>query len=187
MTDRLLDQIIVVDVESTCWEGPPPPGQQSEIIEIGVCLLDVASGKRSARRSMIVRPVYSKVSDFCSQLTTLTQAQVEAGMTFQEACDILRNDYASLLRPWASFGNYDRNQFARQCRLSRVFYPFSDTHINVKNLFTLVHQLPEEPDLPCALKMMGMEFEGTYHRGDSDAWNVAALLGGLLQKARRDA
>ncbi|NEE10677.1 DNA polymerase III, partial [Streptomyces sp. SID7499] len=25
----------VVDVEATCWEGQPPPGQVSEIIEIG--------------------------------------------------------------------------------------------------------------------------------------------------------
>ncbi len=28
---RKLDQILVVDVEATCWEGQPPPGQESEI------------------------------------------------------------------------------------------------------------------------------------------------------------
>ena len=38
---RKLDRILVVDVEATCWEGNPPPGQTSEIIEIGLCVLDV--------------------------------------------------------------------------------------------------------------------------------------------------
>ena len=33
---RKLDRILVVDVEATCWEGDPPPGQISEIIEIGL-------------------------------------------------------------------------------------------------------------------------------------------------------
>ena len=35
----------IVDIESSCWENEdgsktPPPGQQSEIIEIGICLLE---------------------------------------------------------------------------------------------------------------------------------------------------
>lgn len=185
MTNRLLDHIIVVDVEATCWEGPPPAGQQSEIIEIGVCLLDVATGERSANRSLLVRPQQSTISSFCSQLTTLTQEQVDTGITFRAACDILRREYGSHLRPWASFGNYDRIQFAYQCQQMDVPYPFGPTHINVKNLFSLMQRLPEEPTLPCALKMLGMEFEGTYHRGDADAWNIAALLGQILQEARR--
>ena len=40
---RKLDRILVVDVEATCWEGDPPPGQISEILEIGLCVLDVAT------------------------------------------------------------------------------------------------------------------------------------------------
>ncbi|MFE2626194.1 DNA polymerase III, partial [Streptomyces caelestis] len=31
----------VVDVEATCWEGQPPPGQVSEIIEIGLTVVDL--------------------------------------------------------------------------------------------------------------------------------------------------
>ena len=29
---RKLDRILVVDVEATCWEGDPPPGQIREIL-----------------------------------------------------------------------------------------------------------------------------------------------------------
>ena len=53
---QALDHLLIVDVESTCWEGPPPPGQESEIIEIGLCLLEVASGQQQGKRSLLVRP-----------------------------------------------------------------------------------------------------------------------------------
>jgi len=35
----MLDQVLVIDIEATCWEGPPPEGLESEIIEIGICPL----------------------------------------------------------------------------------------------------------------------------------------------------
>jgi inhibitor of KinA sporulation pathway (predicted exonuclease) len=46
---RKLDRILVIDVEATCWEGEPPPGQTSEIVEIGLCVLDVATLARVER------------------------------------------------------------------------------------------------------------------------------------------
>ena len=30
---RKLDHILVIDIEATCWQGEPPPGQRSEIIK----------------------------------------------------------------------------------------------------------------------------------------------------------
>ncbi|MFZ1266587.1 MAG: DNA polymerase III, partial [Anaerolineae bacterium] len=62
---RKLDHILVVDVEATCWQGEPPPGQSSEIIEIGLCLLDVATLARVERRDILVRPIRSTISAFC--------------------------------------------------------------------------------------------------------------------------
>ena len=43
---RQLDQIVVIDVEATCWERTPPAGQELEISEIGVCTLSVATRQR---------------------------------------------------------------------------------------------------------------------------------------------
>jgi inhibitor of KinA sporulation pathway (predicted exonuclease) len=34
------DLLNVIDVEATCWAGEPPPGQVSEIIEIGLAVVD---------------------------------------------------------------------------------------------------------------------------------------------------
>ncbi len=178
---RKLDQILVIDVEATCWPGPSPTGQESEIIEIGVCPLDVATGMPLEKRSILVRPERSKVSEFCTELTGLTQKQVtNKGISFERACALLEREYLSKKRLWASYGDYDRNQFERQCEARGVTYPFSPGHINVKSLVGVVHALPYEVGMTRALEMMGIEMEGIQHRGSDDAWNIARILSRLL-------
>src|SRR3954469_22796947 len=106
---RLLDQIIVIDLESTCWEGPPPDGQVSEIIEGGVATVDVATLRRiGRRRSLLVKPVRSQVSDFCTRLTTLTADHLKDAGTLAGAVKTLKTDFQSQERLWASWGDYDR-------------------------------------------------------------------------------
>ncbi|MFH1038179.1 MAG: 3'-5' exonuclease [PVC group bacterium] len=128
---KLLDQIIVVDVEATCWEGKAPDEQVNEIIEIGICPLEISTGKRLGKESILVRPDHSTVSEFCTHFTTLTQEQVNKGMSFEAACGVLREKYITRKRTWASYGEYDRNQFQRQCRLFGVEYPFQSNNIEV--------------------------------------------------------
>ncbi len=179
---KLLDRIIVVDVEATCWEGAPPPGEVSEIIEIGICPLDVAAGRPLERRSLLVRPEQSRVSPFCTALTTLTQAQVDAGMSFGDACAILAEEYGSRDRAWASYGEYDRAQFERQCRAQGIAYPFGPTHLNVKTLVAIALALPREVGMARALALLGLPLEGTHHRGSDDAWNIARILATLFPR-----
>jgi inhibitor of KinA sporulation pathway (predicted exonuclease) len=87
--------INVVDVEATCWEGQPPPGQVSEIIEIGLTVVDLEQRARLAKHRILVRPQRSKVSAFCTELTSLTQDEVDQGVTFAAACRILARDQES--------------------------------------------------------------------------------------------
>jgi inhibitor of KinA sporulation pathway (predicted exonuclease) len=180
MAKKQLDQIIVIDVEATCWEGEPPPGQENEIIEIGICPLEVATGKRLEKRSIIVKPERSTVSLFCTQLTSLTQEDVEIGISFKEACSLLKREYRTKQRVWASFGDYDRRQFESQCLSRDVAYPFGPTHINVKNLFAFSRQLSHEVGMAQALKLLDLPLEGIHHRGEDDAWNIAGILSELL-------
>jgi inhibitor of KinA sporulation pathway (predicted exonuclease) len=177
---RRLDQIVVIDVEATCWEGVPPAGQEPEIIEIGVCTLSVASRQRGERHSMLVRPRHSTVSAFCTDLTTLTQEQVSAGMSFDDACARLTKELLTKERVWASYGDYDRRQFERQCRAEGIPYPFGPSHLNVKTLFALVHALPREVGMDEALQRLHLPLEGTHHRAGDDAWNIALILATLL-------
>lgn len=181
---KKLDKILVIDIEATCWEGNPPAGQENEIIEIGICTIDVASGERGEKRSILVKPERSQVSEFCTQLTTLSQEQVDQGLDFASACSILQKEYFSKERVWASYGDYDRRQFERQCQSRQINYPFGPSHINVKNLLAILHGLPHEVGMDEALKLIDLPLEGTHHRGVDDAWNIAAILSFCLQQMR---
>lgn len=175
-----LSKIIIVDVESTCWEGNPPEGQDSDIIEVGICLLDVQTGEITENDGIIVKPARSTVSPFCTQLTTITQEMVDVGITFQEACAIIRKKYSGQQRTWASFGAYDFNMFKRQCADLSVGYPFGPSHINVKTLFALKKKLTRETGMAGALEMLDIPLEGTHHRGVDDAKNIAKVLQWIL-------
>jgi inhibitor of KinA sporulation pathway (predicted exonuclease) len=181
---RNLDQIVVIDVEATCWEGGPPAGQESEIIEIGVCLLDVASRQRLERRSILVRPERSAVSPFCTALTTLTQEQLDSGLSFADACAALQRAYRTRDRLWASYGDYDRRQFERQCAAMGTPYPFGVGHLNVKTLFAIMRGLPREVGMDEALRLLGAPLEGTHHRAGDDSWNIAGILAVLIGAGR---
>ncbi|MEU2458949.1 3'-5' exonuclease [Streptomyces sp. NPDC006682] len=170
----------VMDVEATCWDGQPPPGSVNEIIEIGLTVVDLSAGRRSSRHRVLVRPVRSAVSGFCTELTGLTQAEVDRGVTFAEACRILVEEFGAGERPWASWGDYDRRQFARQSRADGVAYPFGfpaeRTHTNAKAVFAESYGLRRKPGMDQALRIAGLPLEGRHHRGEDDAWNIAALV-----------
>lgn len=39
------DLLNVIDIEATCWDGQPPPGAVSEIIEIGLTVVDLRAAE----------------------------------------------------------------------------------------------------------------------------------------------
>jgi inhibitor of KinA sporulation pathway (predicted exonuclease) len=174
-----LDKIVVVDLETTCWEKRERD-QIMEVIEMGVCLLDIGSGEITDRQSILTRPVYSVVSEFCTNLTSLTQEVVETGIGFREGCLKLEDEYQTKKRVWASYGDFDRRQFERECRLKNIPYPFGSRHINVKTLFAIKHRLTEEIGIDKALALLGLELIGTHHRGVDDAYNAARILYTLI-------
>jgi len=177
---KKLDKILVIDLEATCWEGDPPPGQVSEIIEIGLCVLDIVTGERSTPRAIMVKPQQSTLSDYCIELTTITPKMLTDGLDFTGACALLEVEYQAAQRTWASYGDYDRMQFLKQCEDQDIPYPFGRTHINVKNLLALQFGLKREVGLQQGMRLLEMPFEGTLHRGIDDAWNIAAVLSRVL-------
>ena len=184
---RPLDpNVLVIDVESTCWEPPEvqPRNEISEIIEIGIAVVNIKDLQIKKNDSIIIRPQRSKLSKFCTKLTTLTQEYVDQGVTFEAAMAILRKNFESENRTFVSWGDYDRKMFERNCRDYGVKYPFGPRHMNLKNSFTMLHGLDKEPGLDQALDYLGMKLEGTHHRGVDDAKNIASIFLHSLKKFR---
>ncbi|NEO43734.1 MAG: exonuclease domain-containing protein [Moorea sp. SIO4A1] len=177
----------MVDIESTCWEPSPPEGQVSEIIEIGVASLDINDLTSRKDKTITIKPVDSQVSEFCTQLTGITQDLVDLeGIPFKKGCKILEQEHDSKELVWASWGDYDREMFQSQCERTETSYPFKKKHINISCLFAIAQKLNRETSIPKALEILGLNFDGSLHRGIDDAYNAARLLGHMLLNFSHD-
>ena len=175
---KMPDTVLIVDVESTCWERPneQPPHQKNDIIEIGVVPLSLLNLTIGKAKNIIVKPTTSKVSKFCTRLTGLTQKEVDAGMSFKDACKKLVSESDTQKIPWVSWTDYEPKQFKWQCAAEKVAYPFGAGHWSFSDTFAKTMGLEHDVGLIAALKVMGMQFEGTHHRGRWDALNIAKLM-----------
>ncbi len=171
------NKIIVIDLEATCWNGKIPPGEVSEIIEIGICVLDTDTGETSKNKGILIQPERSKVSPFCTELTTITQDMLdEKGILLKDAFTKLREEYNPKEYTWASYGFYDLKMMKSQSKFKRLEYPMSHDHINVKELFTEVRGISRKVGMKGALGILNIPLDGTHHRGVDDARNIAKIL-----------
>jgi inhibitor of KinA sporulation pathway (predicted exonuclease) len=177
---KLFDKIVTIDLEATCWPKQPPQGQKSEIIEIGICTLDLKTLERGEKKSVLVKPVKSEISPFCTELTTITADMLKDAVSLKEALMVLAT-YKPDLRTWASYGDYDRTMLEKDCADKGLKNPMGKTHLNVKNFFCLKNKLDKEVGVDEALKMLKRPFEGTPHRGGDDSFNIAGILATLLK------
>lgn len=175
--DEQIDNIIVVDVEATCDDGPLVPRAQMEIIEVGAVVLDRHSLEVTDEFQAFVRPVrHPTLTAFCTQLTTIDQATVDAAPGYPEVADALRawwKPYSPAI--WCSWGAYDRKQFAQDSAYHGVRDPLPGRHVNVKAEFSLRLGTRRRFGMAGALSKMGLELLGTHHRGIDDARNIARL------------
>lgn len=184
MSRNCLNKIWVVDLEATCVDKEHgekfPEGQESEIIEIGIAELDVKTGEIARTFDFIVKPTKSKISKYCTELTTLTQEQVDQGVTFEKAVKEMRR-IGMKSRIWASYGEYDKKMFKQQCELRGVEYPFNEQHLNVKTLFCIKNKIGRGIGTHKAVEMLKIPFEGTPHRGIDDAKMTAKILASVFK------
>lgn len=168
---------IVFDLEATCWTGNPSD-MQSEIIEIGAYRLN-EFGEVRAKFNRFVRPVVNPtLSDFCRELTTIQQVDVNRAQTFPDVVEefqewgrIFEEDY--LLCSW---GGYDRRMLINDCKLHRLDYDWADQHINLKEQYKKINHLRESIGMQRAIQREGMTFTGVPHRGISDAENLTKIF-----------
>lgn len=176
--NSIIDQTIIIDVESTCEKNKE--GFTNEIIEIGM-----ADSMGRGIPSIFIKPQHSKVTSFCTSLTTLTHEEIEEkGLLPQEAYRKLES-IVSKYNKWASYGYYDKEMFDKMNKLYGVRLQLPE-HINVRLLFAQKvlgsndpQKAPKNPK--DALEMMGEKFHGVNHRGEDDAINIANLYNLLIK------
>ncbi|TKJ42804.1 DNA polymerase III [Candidatus Aerophobetes bacterium Ae_b3b] len=180
---RKLDRVYIVDIEATCWKEKRPDGQISEIIQVGIVEFDLPSGSISSKVSHNIRPQYSKVSEFCTELTGISAGELEGEKNFSEFLDMTKERFPHLKNyTWASYGDYDRKHLKEMSDLHKRPYLFGRTHINIKNLFALKWGLKKEVGMRKALRILNKELVGQHHNALDDALNITEIFKACLQK-----
>lgn len=179
---RDIPAYLVVDLEATCDDRGAVPREESETIEIGAVLVDGETLRPLRELQTFVRPVvHRRLTAFCTQLTTITQADVDHAPLFPEAADRLAAFAGNAV--FCSWGAYDKNQLARDARRHGVAHPLPGSHLNLKELFARATGARRPCGTAGALARLGFVMEGTHHRGIDDARNIARLLPYALGRA----
>jgi len=184
MSGKKFDKILCVDLEATCYEnGAFPEGEVQDIIEIGVAELNLKTYEITNNQGILIRPNQSTVSNYCTELTSLTYKQLksEGCPNYAQAINRLIKLYGPKNRAWASWGNYDKWGIERDCKKYAVKYPFGSTHINVKDLYTIWTGRVRGLGLGAALDQEDLSRDGRAHRGYVDAHWVAQIFRHILQ------
>lgn len=173
---------LVIDLEATCDNGGLVPRHEMEIIEIGAVLVDGATLQPVDEFQTFIRPVRHPIlTPFCLQLTSISQAQVDAAPGFVEAIAALERFMVKHMRGgppplFCSWGNYDKGQFGSDAQHHGVRLPFGRDHLNLKQAFSDAMGTRKRFGMARALRRVGIALEGTHHRGIDDARNIAKLL-----------
>lgn len=177
--------MLVIDLEATCWKGSRlPTGERQsienmEIIELGCVQCDRAGTLLDARSFLVKPTINPELSDFCRDLTGITQAMVDQAPSFPTAVEAM-NDW--LGDPgcsffWGSWGNYDlKHLVAESQRLGVRSLPLQYPHVNLRKLWRLTTKQRKKNSLRDALNFHDLVFEGEPHQGLDDAKNIARLL-----------
>ena len=178
---------LVIDFEATCCDRGEIPRQSMEIIEIGAVMVQASNFQIVSEYQSFVRPVRNpELTVFCTNLTSIRQSDVDSAPLFV--------DFVSSFKSWlssyedfifCSWGDYDLKQLQQDCNFHEVPYPISSGHVNAKRLMAERHLLRKKPGLSDAVRLVGLEFVGTHHRGIDDARNIARLLPYIFGNLRR--
>lgn len=180
------DRFLIIDLEATCCDRKTIKRHEMEIIEIGAVMLEAQNLTIVDEFQSFIKPIRHPIlTQFCQQLTSITQIQVDSAPTYQEAIDPFKKwlyQYSNFI--FGSWGDYDRKQFEQDSKFHRGSYPISSEHINLKQLFTENQKLPKRYGMAQALELAKLELTGTHHRGIDDAKNIAKLMPYILGKGK---
>lgn len=175
------NRILFVDVELTCWDGPSPAGEQSDVIAIGIVDLKTDDLKIRREKMYFVRPLVSAISPFCTMLTGITPKEADAAPPLPEVVRTIRKTFGQ--SDWCAWGR-DDVLIRESCERAGAELPFlggfHDLSAQVRTALGLTYRL----GLDEALERFKLDWEGPPHDALADARNLARLFVAVAQRLR---
>lgn len=179
-----LPRVAVVDFEATFYDtAEETRALGKEIIELGWCLLEPATGQVVDRKQFFIKPTKGYVSARCTELTGITPERVADAESFLATMGEVHALHRRLgLKVWSAFGHYDRDMLQAQAEAENVPHPWPEQRFfNIRELAGAYLGFGKhQPGLVKALNRAGLEFEGSEHSGVDDAVNAARLLAHIM-------
>ncbi len=175
---------VFLDLEATCARDSGIARAERETIEIGAVVIAAASGTVAGTFQEYIRPViHPTLTAFCTELTAITQAQVDSAAFFPHVFERFSKWVASIDDAFLfSWGFYDKRQLINDCRRHKVPYTLPRGFHDFKQLFFKQQKLLKRTSLEPTLIQVGLQFEGRPHGALADARNTARLWRFLAQK-----
>jgi len=172
---------VVLDFEATCEKSGQIHPQ--EIIEFPMVLVDAVSLQVEDEFRTYVRPVHHpRLTEFCTELTGITQDLVAAAPEFPEAmrraCSWLQERRGERRALFVTCGDWDLlTMLPAQCQHSgqKVPLPFRKW-ANLKKVFATIDGGRKVPGMAGMLSKLGLQLEGRHHSGLDDCRNIARIL-----------
>lgn len=179
------ERSVIVDVEATCCDDGSFPREEMEIIEVGAVAVDSLTGSIETEFQAFIRPVrHPLLTGFCKELTSISQEEVDLADDFPVTMNHFREWLGEVEEyDFCSWGFYDRRQFEQDASFHSVPYPFTGAHRNLKIEFADMVGSKKNFGVGGALRKLGLEFEGTPHRGIDDARNIARIYRQIIAGA----
>lgn len=185
---------VVLDFEATCGTEARPDPQ--EIIEFPSVLVNLETEAKVGEFSSFVQPVHHRrLTNFCTDLTSITQADVDAAPCFAQ---VLARHMSWLELHGVDAGNgvlvtcgdWDmQRMFPKQCGVAepevQALRPIYSRWLNVKTLFRAVVGQGKVPGMRGMLRALGLSLQGRHHRGIDDCRNIANILLSLVRRGGR--
>ncbi|BFY98839.1 hypothetical protein BsWGS_01879 [Bradybaena similaris] len=179
--------IVVIDFEATCSETNE--NFVHEIIEFPAVLIDTQNQAVCDVFQRFCKPRLNPLlTEFCTSLTGITQAQVDKAKDFTEVFadfeEWLTLHHLGTEHKFAVLtdGPWDMARFLKtQVELSGISFPrWAKQWINLRKAYGAFYG-SKRVNLHKMLEDLGMEFQGRPHSGLDDARNIAAVTVRLLQ------
>ncbi|MEK8132953.1 3'-5' exonuclease [Paenibacillus filicis] len=165
---------IILDLEATCWENVR--SNRNETIEIGAVKLNDKLEFVDEFQTFI-KPIRNPwLSDFCKNLTSIKQEDVNKAPYFIEAINKFKDWIGEEEYFLCSWGFYDKNQLMTDCDLHKISNNWLLNHISIKHQHGKMIGKGRGVGMERALQMLKLQLEGIHHRGIDDARNIAKIF-----------
>ena len=173
-------KLLVVDVEATCNNNSEFPRSEMEIIEIGANILDIDNGFSIIDSfALLIKPsLHPSLTDFCSDLTSITQHQIDHADGFTKSYNQFlkwMNCHQNICA-WGSWGQFDKSQISSDCKRHGITKNLSTlTHINILDIYRSENNVISK-DLYRAIQSCRLLYIGTRHRASDDVSNITMIV-----------